>query len=196
MISRLRLVAAATLTLAVLPLGATASAETWTRADARGDVEHLTADFDDPEITPAPEDAHTDITRVTVRHRTGRLVVDTRFRDLRGGPFFLNVEMRTSWGEAGLLVMRQPGARLFQVAAETADGGGITRCSGKRVEIDRDRDRIRLDVPRSCLGAPTWVRARVDMMTGDLTSGEDVGIDELPDSERRGVRFSPKVRVG
>ena len=80
------LTGAAALTIAGM---SPASAAYWTHDDAVGDVQTQTETFDegtgdvqDSDLTPAPDNTDTDVTGVSVDHRTHRVVLTTSLRDI------------------------------------------------------------------------------------------------------------------
>ena len=79
------LTGAAALTIAGM---SPASAAYWTHNDAVGDVQtqsetydEETGDVQDSDLTPAPDNTDTDVTGVSVNHRTHRVVLKTSLRD-------------------------------------------------------------------------------------------------------------------
>jgi hypothetical protein len=209
--SRLRLVAAAALTLAVLPLGATASAETWTHTDARRDAVRVVMDLSsgEEERSAAPDDRAADVTRVVVAHRNRAVTIRVGVRDLpRRGSSSLLARLRTPGNEFMALTSRGPGLLSFMLISRRSPEG--VSCTGGQVDFDAVADVTTVRIPRSCLGSPAWVRAGALMTSGDTDFFGGMTGDEMPealtstydDALRDGGRaaglpaLSPKVRLG
>jgi hypothetical protein len=209
--ARLALAAALPLLLAPVTAGA-ADAATWTHQDARRDVTRVEYQLEGeggrPAYSRAPEAAGADITRLSVRHLARTLVLTIGVRDLRPGDS-TSVAGRLTTPRASyfLIAGRAPGTytqMLMQVR-----GKGDTSCTGMATSFDASADVVRVEIPRTCLGAPDWVRAGVLLSdeTGSVLEVTDP--DDLPetitvtsdDALRDGGKaqapsLGPKVRVG
>lgn len=179
--SRIAYAVAGALALALLAPTA-AHADRWSVTDEAGDVEgwHYSPE---PEpcgtdtVVDGAEQANEDITRLGVRHTRRSVIITTRFRELDPGlEQLVPMYVRTNLGGWWLDVIRfesRPGKwRTFTFLGEEPDypdpddfdecgGAGIIiadeACRMPR-EVDFDRDRVRLVVPRTCLGNPRWAR--------------------------------------
>ena len=155
---------AAALVVATLPLALVAAATaddrttTVTVRDAVGDVWATPVGGD--AFEPAPNQRAGDVLAMRVTHRARTVVVRLRFAEL------------ASTGSASYeLDLRLPDRRVSaQVATDRrspmgrhalwAGSGERIRCSGMSHLVDEDRDVVVVRVPRTCLGAPAWVRVR------------------------------------
>lgn len=193
---------AALLATAALAVGPGVHAETWSHADARRDVVHIDTGVTPETSTPAPEDVRSDITRLTVRHTAARVVVTTRLRDLGRGPFTLQVPLQTPTGGGVLFLVQSRDGRHLDVASGAVEQ---PRCRGKRAEVDRAGDVIRIIAPRTCLDRPDWVRAGALFFDGDLLAVDEQQVIGYDDALQTGLEdesgpvpltLGPKVRVG
>lgn len=209
---RVRLALAAALPFLLAPLTAgVADAATWTHRDARGDVTRVETDLTNGEQTfsEAPADARTDVTRVTLRHLARRIVLTAKVRDFRTDDATSVLgRLVTPRGDYLLMTGRGPG--MFVQMLMTVRGKDEVHCSGMSSSFDAARDVVRIELPRTCLGAPSWVRAGL-ILSDDSVSrfspvpsgGDDPEIltSTFDDGLRAGGRaqtpkLSPKVRVG
>ncbi|MEI5671857.1 MULTISPECIES: hypothetical protein [unclassified Nocardioides] len=144
-----------------------AAAETWTHRDARGDVVDVPYDDDLTKITANPDDVAADITRLSVRHGTRRVTVTLGLRDLRTGGTGVGVRLVTPRGDFTLTAFAVDGLRMhfFQETAKS-DSDEEVACRGDRVRLQPRHDRVRVSIPRTCLGEPRWVRAGGIFMHG------------------------------
>jgi hypothetical protein len=118
--------------------------------------------------------------------------VRASFGDLApAGTLFAGVETRTPLGRRVFTVMATRGSRsgfLFQAKKQDCDLG---------IRIDYARDRMRVAVPRSCLGDPAWVRLRFGASVLQRDGDEiidDAGAPRWTDSSPH--PWSPRLRVG
>lgn len=201
-----RSIAVAVLSFALpIAVGSAAHAETWSRTDSAGDVLALSSDVDGAGQRD-PHNRTADIRRVSVRHAARTVIITLRVRDLRGGDSMLLGAVATPDERYDLMVMRGSDFRMFMLEPSSSepDGAGST-CRGKRLEHATAQDRIRITIPRSCLGDPAWVRVGATYLTGPLLSsvdgeGEAYADDAMSTGNRLGSierpKLSPKVRVG
>lgn len=182
---------AATLLAALPLLGAsvamagTAHADTWSHRDAKGDV--LSAPTETGKPTRAPGDKTTDITRISVNHAARKVVVTVKVRDLRrGGDTMLLGRIVTPKNDYAVMVMQSPDMQMFSLYDEKNLDEGIdaTSCRGKRLAYQAARNRIRITIPRSCLGDPRWVRTGALLVRGVLSDESTVTMD---DALRKGI---------
>lgn len=178
----LRTAGAAALSLALLAPTA-AHADRWSGTDEVGDVEGWQYD---PEPEPCgtftdldgSAETNNDIVRLSVRHHRRAMVITTRFRALDPAlEQMLFLYVRTSTGGWWLDLTRfedAPGRwRVHTFLGAEPDlpdpddipddqcGFGVIihgePCKIRR-DVDFERDRIRLAVPRRCIDNPRWVR--------------------------------------
>ena len=172
--------AALTLAVVVGVLSPTAAqAERWTGTDEVGDVEGW---HHDPEPEPcgtrtdldASANTDQDITRLVVSHRRREVRLVVRFEDLdRGLEQHTSIAVRSGERHWVLTVnrFRDFDADVFQVVgflARTKATTGEVECGPVldltptdchvRPTVDLDANAVRVDVPRSCLRHPRWVR--------------------------------------
>jgi hypothetical protein len=143
--------------LVVGGLGSPAYADTWSRADERGDVQKLTFRRSGEVVKPARNDRRTDITRVTANHGDRRLSLRIHVRDLRlADTRSVDVRIKTATGP-------------YNVAVEVSDLSTVYKhgpwCPRLRHDLDYDANLITISVPRRCLDNPRWVRIGVRMST-------------------------------
>ncbi|GAA4102148.1 hypothetical protein ACFFOS_04300 [Nocardioides kongjuensis] len=175
-----------------------AVADTWSHADATGDVLDLALfDGDVTGTTPAPDRAEGDIQAVVVKHTRRDVRVRTAMRALPAARGWVTVghvvtprgryEARAIWlvkGGRVLVLVRKPGRK------ET-----VRRCDGLRGVYDRSAATVAMRIPRSCLGNPRWVRVNVSVYdwNGDSSTLADDGMDATGWEQQV---LSPKVRRG
>lgn len=212
---RVRRALAAALPLLLVPFTAgPAGAAAWSHRDARGDVTRVELDVRTGKETysPAAGEAGTDITRLAVRHLARRVVLTVAVRDLAADePTSVVARLVTPHGAYLLMTGRAPGS-FVQILMPMRGRHELT-CSGLGSDFDAAADVVRLEVPRSCLEAPAWVRAGAGLTNDDSfllgfaahgTTSRDVPETltmTFDDALRAGGRspglaLGPKVRVG
>ena len=149
---------------------------------------------EDPEFStvPAPDQTSVDVTRTVVQHRTDRLRVTVRFRDLQ-----LN---RRAFHFTSLRVLTPATTYTVDVenltgrggAAELRRGSRTVECRGLRSSMDEVTDRVVLSVPTACLSAPRWVRIGVAAIEvdSDLTPEPSGEMQVFADDGHRAGRIS------
>src|SRR5687767_2419961 len=79
-----------------------ANAATWAYNDAAGDVTAITYTDESEEITPAPDNTTSDVTRTVIRHRTHRVTMTNTLRDIAADSGLVSFVVRTDdstyWG--------------------------------------------------------------------------------------------------
>lgn len=157
-----------------LATAGSAGAETWSRGDARGDVVLVPADEDATEVTPAPTNAAADITRISVRHDARRVVVTLRVRDLRPGGILGSVRVLTRDRDLTFGSVHTDELRATFLENTTEEGSGEeVECRGDRMSVQPRHGRVRVVIPRSCLGDPRWVRVGAVLGHGFSLDDED-----------------------
>lgn len=208
-----RLLATVLPLIALLGTGPSAGADAWRGSDPAGDVQGMVWDEDaDPcEIieTDATDESDADVTGLRLEHRRHRVVVTVDLDDLRGGRSVESAVHLTMPGHVWTFwIARRAGhdATVFdvdfadQAPTTTCVTVGVTTltpddCRSITAGVSTSADRIRLRVPRSCLGEPRWVRAGAGVsVTRD---------DETYSFDRWGRdmtswtgKLTPRVRVG
>ncbi len=173
-----------------------ASAERWTHHDAAGDVIELSEKDGRETETALPDDATTDVRRITVAHAARQVRISVRVEDVVRGPRAAFAQVATSEGRKfELMRMQSPDFTFFELS-RVRDGGSVA-CAGKSASIDVVTDMVVLTVPRRCLGAPDWVRVGAGYVT--FSEHDDWG--RVDDALRSGLgdetlRMSPRVRRG
>ena len=111
--------------------------------------------------TPAPTQADGDIVATHVLHARRSIWIQVRFRGLdpKGNGNFHRISIRTPWRTRNVALDAFPGH--WEGAATTTNGHGqVVACAVTHL-IDYDRNRVKLRVPRSCLGKPAWIRVAI-----------------------------------
>ena len=156
-----------------------ASADRWWGRDKAGDVDQLVLHPDPPpcgtvEQATAPQDAATDIVGLSVRHEAGTVDVRAHLRDLPPvwGDRHLSFDLETDRRDYQITIQRwrkrDPLETTLLVAArppESVDECGTyytvqlhVPCPDLVMTRSADRDVVSVELPRSCVGGPRWVR--------------------------------------
>jgi hypothetical protein len=173
-----------------------ASAAVWRHNDVVGDVvsqtdtfDEETGEFHEGELTAAPENTDTDISRIRVAHRTQRVVLRTALRDVNATSGYVVYHVRT--GAGGYSVMQRLGKdRLFPAFDLSRANGRGVHCVGVKRSVDRLTDRATVSIPARCLGRPAWVRVGAGAVKLDLT--DDTAFTFLVDDAMQEA-MSPRV---
>jgi hypothetical protein len=161
-----------------------ADAEERRSTDASGDVVAVQVDAGpnlEHEATRLPERRHGDIVTLRAAHAPRSVVAGLRFRNIRS-------DERMSHD----LVVRTPVARFSFSFANTGrrvfdrfflneTTGKAIRCPGFGVDVAPAEHRLRLMVPRGCVGHPHWVRVGAETTTRNVN-----GHFHYDDALRRG----------
>ncbi|HYJ28172.1 MAG TPA: hypothetical protein VEW73_10700 [Nocardioides sp.] len=159
-----------------------ASADRWWGGERAGDVRQWSYSPEPPpcgttEVTVLPRDASTDIVGLSVRHEDDAVEVRAHFRDLAGwGDRWLDFSLRTDGRDYTILLLRDPAKHpnasvlwdSSQPPSEPDECGsyvllmGGVPCPDLTMDRSSQADVVSVQVPRSCLGSPRWVRASVD----------------------------------
>lgn len=200
------LLSALVLLAAPVVTAGSAAAESWTHRDSRGDVLRFVLPDDEEQVSVKRDatNTSTDVTRLRVDHTQAAVIITITVRDLRGGYTLAPLRLVTPDEEYDLQAMRSPLGRILSMTARTSDAE--VACERKRVRFDNVRDRIRVRVPRTCLGRPAWVRGGGGLLRSNLADENASSIvftaDEALRSGRRQavlgdgpLRVGPPVRV-
>lgn len=200
---------AVVLSAGLVLFGPASHADRSVTADAPSDA--LLVSFDESpgstgfSTAPAPDQSSVDITRTVVQHRTDRLRVTVRFRDLeltRRAFHFTSLRVLTPEAGYDLDVENLTGR---DGSAELRRGSRTVECRGLRSSMDEDTDRVVVSVPTACLSAPRWVRIGVAAIEvdADLTPQPSGEMQVFADDGHRPGRISensiakgPKVFAG
>ena len=150
--------AVAALVLAAAP----ALAEGVTRDDQGSDVYTWDTDSQDRTPTPSTKTTNVAVQEVRVAHTRDAFVVRTQMRSLvrNGDYFYLNaIAQRTDGTTYSAFLSVRSSDRNGATVLQSPAGGSTVACRGMTHDVDYARDRLRLSVPRSCLGNPTTFRA-------------------------------------
>jgi len=194
-----------------------AASVTW--RDDTGDVYSLSL-ADESTPSPAPGEAESDITSVTIRHGAAAVMVTVRLRSLPPRFDTVGLKIKTSSSGPAYLATASagPGMKIWQLSK-----GGVGKpiqCRGYHVGFKVAADVIQARIPRACLGNPRWVRVGAmvstapDLLSLLFSAGDDeelsaedeigyvdvAGIGAIPDSMWRAsgspLPLGPKVRRG
>jgi hypothetical protein len=181
-----------TLAVSVIATGtAAAQAEVLVTPDASGDVVGVLI-YSDGTRTPYPETEDGDIVRTRVAHRDDRVRIRIEYRDLlRKGHRDDFVRIRTDEGLKRDIIV-ESGPRNPRGRATMYRGLWSFKCQVDHRKSFRDSVLV-IDVPRSCLGNPSWVRFRA-VTASTCCSGEQTFYDAaLTSNEDEERDLSPRV---
>lgn len=171
-----------------------ASAENWSLADPRGDVESMSiSDDEESAPTPSPDRRIGDVWRTSASHTSRNVVVRITMQQVPRG----------DWSAFATIVT--PRAHFFMIQSKFEDHrqlllikasgrGGPVKCRAKSSRIVGSA--LVLTVSRRCLGRPASVRVGAQVSVYDGAT-ETIHLD---DALRRGwsdlPRLSPRIRRG
>jgi hypothetical protein len=175
---------------------APAQAASWSGYDPSGDARALTFDPEPAPCGTSTDEPSTtgDIRRLGVSHRAHRIRITVRVNALNElRRTYIVLPLRTPVRDLEVDVDLRPSGRVrasLSTATEYGEpsepdecgnfyiaGGSVgVGCRGIAATTDTGGDRIVVDVPRSCLGSPRWVRAGAEVQ-GDDTEGGVTFID-------------------
>ena len=177
--------------LSLLLVAAPAHAETWSSPDPGGDA--TVVEFDpEPEpcgtITETPT-TEGDVRRLTVRHSRDDVVLTVAVTGLvRAGAASASFTVLTPGRDLFVDVYRYAGrtridlAELPRIDEDDVDecgsfffGAGVIPCPRARGEIAVKESRIRVTLPRRCLGTPRWVRVGVGVCSAGCDTWAPAG---------------------
>jgi hypothetical protein len=146
---------------AMVPLVPTAAhANTYTHTDATGDAVAFTSSTD----TVTPEQANGDIAWSKVRHKSRKVVLTMRYRDLNGSGYTVHYyAIRTNKMKRQVSLVTYPGHTQGKVVMSNSHGKTV-RCHVTR-SIDYTAKTATVRIPRSCLGRPRWVKVGMAFLT-------------------------------
>jgi hypothetical protein len=121
------------------------------------------------ERLPRPGNRTADVTRASASYDDGRLVLRVRVRQLERRPFlqqaYFRVVTRRAVFEVAFVQNRWAG-KTFGITRDEEE----LRCDGLTGSADPRTDRVRITVPRRCLGNARWVRWGAWFQTFTLTT--------------------------
>lgn len=184
---RSALVAAAAMLVPLVPTAA--HADSYTHTDAVGDV----VSFEGTTDTPAPAQVNGDIAWTKVRHKSRKIVLTTRYRDLDGSGYSVHYfAIRTSKMTREVTLVTFPGHTGGKVMMSKPNGKNV-RCHLTRL-IDYTANTATVSVPRSCLGRPRWVKVGAAFATSPSTAfGSGFADDAGTNGDFNKPAWSPKV---
>lgn len=146
--------------------------------------------------TRARGDAARDLLSADARFAKKRLVVSVRFRDLRPRGYTLITDVRTPTGRYRVAYDTE-GTRPFVSVATI--GGTTTSCRTVNVRANLRTNRVRVVVPRVCVGgrAATW--AKFGALTLHERADGRFNVDDLRRANRvdvtnTGIKLGPRIR--
>ena len=176
--------AAALTTAALVASGGSAHAEEAVVDDPFRDVWQTPDYSEGAEWHEIGTRVNVDIDRSLIRHRAHDLVASITYRNLRkrGDRYVAGWKLRTDAGREFLVGVDAESGRwagdlaLFDLNPPPAEGeleGGVAwvECDGSH-HIDYSADRVKVWLPRSCIGDPVWVRG---MSLAESFSSDDPG---------------------
>lgn len=181
---------------AVLLASPSAFADKSSARDTSGDaLSFAEGDIDNAVMDPAHTDA--DITKSWVNHTDGRVNIKVKLRDLTSigsGEFRqLYADIKTNKNHQAAITYKFGGEKTGFALVR---GKKEIRCRGVRNTISPSLNIIKISVPRSCLGKPTWVKVGMAALSG---SGTQFHHDDALSSRSdltNGLRYTPKLRKG
>lgn len=176
---------------ALLPLVPSAAhADSYTQVDAVGDVQSSPLSGD-VTFTPVPDRTEGDVAYTKVGHRARVIRVKIAFRDLtHAGPNGQFIRIKSNRLNREVDLLAYPGAWRGKATTSKFSGKKV-RCNVRHT-IDYVAHKVVVNVPRSCLGNPRWVRVAIGSATYDDTMfyADDARAKSLPDY----WVYSPKIR--
>ncbi len=192
---RTSLLTAAIASIAVLTTALPAHAEKLALKDATGDV----WEADQDTISRSDERINIDLKKSTLTHSESSLDLDAKYADLRRnakGRFALTLEIRDNESDYtyGLVLARsgKPQGR----ASLSDDTGERVRCPDLDHKLSYGKESIALSIPRTCLGEPTWVRARIGAARIKKADAETVYFDDASSTRAFTRRWTERITVG
>lgn len=192
------LVAAVATSALVAGSAGAAGAGTWSHTDATGDVLAVDPVQNDATTTPAPDRATGDIRKVVIKHTARKVVVRVGMRAWLTGRGWAVVghivTPRTRYEVRGIRPSDK-GRKFVVLVHKPGPREKSLRCRGLAATENAAGGVLTFTVPRSCLGAPKWVR--VNASTYDWDGPErtfaDDGMDDVGWIKQV---LSPKIRRG
>lgn len=159
--------AVAALVLVLVLTGSAAHAEVWRHHDARQDVVSVVYDDDGAAVTTIDPDNETaDITRIVAHHAARRVLVDVFLRDLSLDRY-TNVDVRLQTPRGNYLALVTQG-RYDRGSVMLMRGDDFVSCSRTAAFYRPRLDKVRVQVPRSCIEDPRWVRVAATFTSFDV----------------------------
>jgi hypothetical protein len=173
----------------------TARADETTVNDAAADVYGSVPEGFE-QVEPVGTHVNTDLRRTLVDHRAHALVASVRYDDLakRASTYityqtYLNLP--SSLDDISLRVDIKPSLRRATV--RVLDTFGDVACPGARATVKPARDKLKVRVPRSCLGDPSWIRYRGDAESWDEAGRFYVDYDNTTGSQAEAAQQTEKL---
>lgn len=155
------LLAAVVLTAVLAPAGA-ASAKTITVEDGSGDAwqDVYNPETNSQEDVEAGAKLNVDVLKTVIKHTDHKLILKTSYSELKKQDvtFMIRHQLRFSDGpKIGAAVDTFGGWKGTGALFKNRSGAPI-KCANLSQEIDYAANTIELNIPRTCLGGPSWVQ--------------------------------------
>lgn len=195
--SRRALLSASVATAVIVLLPGTAAAGSLQYADAGTEDVWLVEDHPvfGTTYTPAGSVPNVDVLATRVRHVRQKVVIHASYAELRrdADRFYLTEGLRVPGGREWVVQVN-----TLADLRGTSAWYGVTQpaepCEGLTHRIDYAEDRVRLTIPRRCLGGPRWIR-----VSGLAEAPAPGGLEYADNAQTDQAEFggwSPKVRRG
>ena len=139
-----------------------AGAESVARDDLGSDVYTWNTDDESPTVTESRRARNVAVQQVRAKHTRDAYVVATQMRSLSRNSdyFYLNSIIQRGDGTTySAFLIVEPDDRNGRTVLQTPAGGETIACRGMTHDVDYRDDRLRITVPRRCLGDPARFRA-------------------------------------
>lgn len=154
--------------------------------DATKDV--VVSDLDGGVLDEAPKDRARDLTRIGLDYSRRQVALTAEVRELAAQGYAFVWEVRTPanryWVRFDHLDA-DIGIEVYDVEAEVP-----VACDGIQRRVSDRLDRVRLTVPRGCVGKPAWIRF------GAVAVGQGGGGFRVDDARRDGDFTNNVITVG
>lgn len=172
-----------------------ASAQSWSVADPKGDVQRASSSSPDAVLTPEtltaePNRRAGDVWRTAASHTRTSVVIRITMQALPTRNWMGMTTIRTPSTSYDLFHMRF-GGRTWVSLTKTHGNGAELRCAAKSTRIDGNA--VVLTVARKCLGYPRTVRVGAGVAAFDTS---DMSVAHVDDAGRRGYLGAGNLRLG
>ena len=161
-----------------------AIADMTTVRDGAGDVWESRVDLasGDMSIHRSDMQRNVDVRNVKIAHSARKLKFWVRYVDTRRNDDLMGIDFLLRTPERRMLSMSMVVDRKTDSVLMRRNGKQV-KCTGLRAEMQYPQDEFELDIPRRCLGRPTWVKVAGVTSKIDLGQLEEaLTSDVLPDS--------------
>jgi len=163
-----------TVAVAILAPAGAASAASVTLDDAKGDTWEEIQTGEAPTYVKQGSRANVDVNKTVVNHLSRKLHFTVKYHTLKssGTRFGLVQRMNFDEGDSMFLGLETFGSWKGDLQLFTGENNDEVDCEGAEHDIDYAADRIEITIPRSCLGAPKWVKVG-GYSFGSVPDGDD-----------------------